>query len=87
MEHISTMDDKNQKKIEQRALENAKRGRPQKKLKFNENPKFYISKTGRSFKIQHNEHIKALTQPQTKSNFAEYILDTNNTYANIDINL
>ena len=50
------------------------------KLKCNECPKLYIDQTGRSFKTQYTEHIKALTQALTKSNMAEHIFDTNHTY-------
>ena len=35
------------------------------KLKCNDCPNYYIGQTGRSFKTQYTEHIKALTQPHT----------------------
>ena len=40
------------------------------KLKCNDCPNYYIGQTGRSFKTRYTEHIKALTQPLIKSNFA-----------------
>ena len=39
------------------------------------------------FKTWHIEHIKALTQPLIKSNFAEHTFNTNGTYAIFEINL
>ena len=50
-------------------------------------PKYYIDQTGRAFKIQFTEHIKALTQPLIKSNFAQHIFNTHHSYTNIKINL
>ena len=49
-------------------------------------PNFYIGQTGRSFKIQYTEHIKALTQPLIKSNFAENIFNILHMYTNIETN-
>ena len=37
-------------------------------------------------KIRYIEHIKALTQPLTKSNFAEHIFNTNHSCINIETN-
>jgi hypothetical protein len=56
-------------------------------LKSNNCPKFYIGQTGRSFKTQYTEHVKALTQPLIKSNFAEHIFSIHHTYTNIETNL
>ena len=50
------------------------------KLKCNDCPKYYIGQTGRSFKTRYTEHIKALTQPLKKSNFAEHIFNTHHIY-------
>ena len=47
----------------------------------------YVGQTGRSFKTRYTEHIKALTQPLIKSNFAEHTFDTRHTFTNIDTNL
>ena len=57
------------------------------KLESNDSPKFYINQTGASFKTRHAEHLKALTQPLIKSNFAEHIFSTHHTYTNNEINL
>ena len=45
-----------------------------------------INLTSRSFKTQYTEHMKALTQPLMKSNLAENIFNTNDTYNNIETN-
>ena len=47
----------------------------------------YIRQTGRSFKTRYTEHIKARTQPITKSNFAEHTFNTRHTYTDIETNL
>ena len=57
------------------------------KLKCNDCPKFYIGQTRRFFKTGYTEHIKALTQPLMKLNFAELICNTNHTYTNFETNL
>ena len=49
------------------------------KLKWNDCTKFYIGQTGRSFKTQYTEHIKALTQPLIESNFEEHIFNIHHT--------
>ena len=36
---------------------------------------------------RYTEHIKALTQPLIKSNFAEHIFNTHHTCTNIETNL
>ena len=46
-----------------------------------------MSQTGRSYKTHYTEHIKALTQPLMKSNFAEHIFNTHLTYTNNETNL
>ena len=43
---------------------------------------FYIGKTDRYYKTRCTENIKAFTEPLIKSNFAEHIFNTNNTYTN-----
>ena len=48
---------------------------------------FNKTKAGRSFRMQYTEHIKALTQPVIKLNFAERIFNTNHAYTNIGTNL
>ena len=58
------------------------------KLKCNKCPKFYIGQTGRSFKTRYTEHVKTLTQPLIKTNFAGLIFNTHHcTYTNIKTNL
>jgi hypothetical protein len=49
--------------------------------------KLYIGQTGRSFNTRYTENTKALTQPLTKSNFAEHIFNAHHTYTNIETNL
>ena len=59
----------------------------ERKLKCNDCPNYYIGQTGRSFKTRYTEHIKALTQPLIKSNFAEHIFNTHHTFTDIETNL
>ena len=56
-------------------------------LKCNDCPKYYNGQTGISFKTRYTEHIKALTLPLIKSNFAEHIFNTHHRYTNIETNL
>ena len=39
------------------------------------------------YKTRYTEHIKALTQPLIKSNFAEHIFNTHHTFTDIETNL
>ena len=47
----------------------------------------HVGQTGNSFKTRYTEHMKALTQPLEKSNFAEHIFRINHSYYNIKTNL
>ena len=43
-------------------------------------------RTGRSFKLRYIEHTKAL-HSTTESTFANYLIEANHTYKNIDTNM
>jgi hypothetical protein len=52
-------------------------------LKCKDCPLQYIGQTGRSFKTQFNEHIRAVKYNKDTSTYAQHILNTGHAYGNI----
>jgi hypothetical protein len=43
----------------------------------------YVGQTGRNFRTRYKEHIQAIRANKPNSKYAQHILDTQNTYSNI----
>lgn len=50
-------------------------------------PKYYIGQTTRSFKKRFKEHIPASSSNNSKSSFANHLINENHNYSNFDKNL